>query len=460
MDAFVSRSKRKRSLCPENNPTSSSSTKVATYETTSIRENNPTRSTKIPTCESTTPREDTSPNSPDDDSTEFKLALLSSLHPSHDQQLLLDVLLSNEGSVDLASASLSSPASPPPKKKSSATGYQTTRKKALIQRGKTLHLYSSEDIEKHTPCTIIHNFLPAQEANELLKELLVEASTFERMTFKLFENVVQSPHTACFYVEGLEREQEQKTEYIYNGGRLTDVRQLTPTMQKVSPKVQEAVNTSIKTRIQTHYPHAQKLHHQSPHPWKPNAAVVNCYSGAAESVGWHSDQFTYLGPRPVIGSISLGVAREFRVRRIIPQDEETHSTPKPSTVQNPRKPKDSDTSGQISIHLPHNSLLIMHADMQESWKHSIVPALTIDPHPIAGNKRINVTYRHYKASLHPRYTPRCKCGVPCVLRVVQRKKENCGRYFWMCYVGNVPGKEGCGFFVWAEFDGHGEPVWG
>ncbi|CAG8976034.1 hypothetical protein HYALB_00007561 [Hymenoscyphus albidus] len=453
MDAFLSRSKRKRSPFPENNPT---------------------RSTKVPTCETTTPHEVTSPFSPDDESTDFKLALLSSLHPSHDQQLLLDVLLSNEGSVDLASASLSSPPSPPPKKKSSATGYQSSLssfvkppdhpepfgKKLLSKRGKTLHLYSSEDVEQHTPCTIIHNFLPTQEANELLKELLVEASTFERMTFKLFENVVQSPHTACFYVEGLEREREQKTEYIYNGGRLTDVRQLTPTMQKVSSKVQEAVNTAIQTRIQTHYPNAQKLHHQSPHPWKPNAAVVNCYSGAAESVGWHSDQFTYLGPRPVIGSVSLGVAREFRVRRIIPQDEDTHSNPKPETGESIRKTKeDSDAEGQISIHLPHNSLLVMHAEMQESWKHSIVPALTIDPHPISGNKRINVTYRDYKASLHPRYTPRCRCGVPCILRVVQRKKENWGRYFWMCYVGNVPGKEGCRIFVWAEFDGDGEPVW-
>ena len=41
------------------------------------------------------------------------------------------------------------------------------------------------------------------------------------MTFKLFDNVVQSPHTACFYVESLEELNRQKTEYIYNGGLLT-----------------------------------------------------------------------------------------------------------------------------------------------------------------------------------------------------------------------------------------------
>ena len=55
----------------------------------------------------------------------------------------------------------------------------------------------------------------------MLEELLEEAPTFERMTFKLFDNVVQSPHTACFYVEGMEELRRQKTEYIYNGGLLT-----------------------------------------------------------------------------------------------------------------------------------------------------------------------------------------------------------------------------------------------
>jgi hypothetical protein len=101
----------------------------------------------------------------------------------------------------------------------------------------------------------------------------------------------------------------------------------------------------------------------------------------------------------------------------------------------------------------------MHAEMQEEWKHSIHPAAAIDPHPVAGNYRINVTYRWYRESLHPRFTPKCSCGIPTVLRVVQRKSANVGRYFWMCHAGNVPGKDGCTFFRWAEFDDDGEPVW-
>ena len=112
------------------------------------------------------------------------------------------------------------------------------------------------------------------------------------------------------------------------------------------------------------------------------------------SVGYHSDQLTYLGPRAIIGSISLGVAREFRVRKVVARDNEESSNA-----------ARADTEGQIAIHLPHNSLLVMHAEMQEEWKHSIAPAQAIDPHPIAGNKRINITYRYYREPFHPKYGP-------------------------------------------------------
>lgn len=67
----------------------------------------------------------------------------------------------------------------------------------------------------------MHDFLPAQEAEGLLRELLLEAETFEKATFKLFDNVVQSPHSACFYVDSLEEQRRQRTEYVYNGSYLT-----------------------------------------------------------------------------------------------------------------------------------------------------------------------------------------------------------------------------------------------
>ncbi len=205
-----------------------------------------------------------------------------------------------------------------------------------------------------------------------------------------------------------------------------------------------AVNQEIARRIQTHYPDGKKLRYQSPKEWIPNAAFVNCYKGGSECVGYHSDQLTYLGPRAVIGSLSLGVAREFRVRKVVPRETDGDAAPgqQAPSQDHPR----ADVEGQIAIHLPHNSLLVMHAEMQEEWKHSIAPAQAIDPHPIAGNRRINITYRCYRDSFHPRFTPRCHCNVATVLRCVQRKKENWGRYFWMCYAGTTPGKEG--YVIW------------
>lgn len=402
------------------------------------------------------------PHGSQDNSTDFKLAVLASLHPDLGQEVLLDALLAADGSVDEASNHLlgvnKTPSPPKKQGRTSTVGYQSSlssftlkngltspSKKPLTRKGKTLHLYSPKDIEQHTPCSMIHNFLPKDLADALLNEILPETPTYTRDKFKLFDKVVESPHTMAFYVDSWDELHVQKTEYVYNGSYVSDVRKTLPVMLQVSSLVKEAVNKEIQRRIRDFYPDGKKLKYQSPEEWKPNSAFVNCYDGAKESVGYHSDQLTYLGPRAVIGSLSLGVAREFRVRKIVAHDDDNISR--------------ADDEGQIAIHLPHNSLLVMHAEMQEEWKHSIAPAQAIDPHPIAGNKRINITYRCYREELHPKYTPKCRCGIPCVLRCVQRKAENRGKYMWMCHANYSPGKEGCGFFEWAEFDEDGYPPW-
>ena len=174
----------------------------------------------------------------EEESTEIKLATLASLYPDQSQEVLLESLIAGNGSINIACEALRSSAKGRLPKKPSTIGTQmslapfrkpsdseegVTRKKGKIvtRKGQTLHLYSPGDIAEHTPCSIIHNFLPQEEADELLRELLQEASTFERQVFKLFDNVVQSPHSACFYVDSLEEQKRQKTEYLYNGSFLT-----------------------------------------------------------------------------------------------------------------------------------------------------------------------------------------------------------------------------------------------
>lgn len=149
-----------------------------------------------------------------EDSTEVKLALLASLSGCEDYDVLLETLLASEGHVSRASEILLGHISPPvelvskKRKASAALGYQSSlssfavgtpasAKKQLTKKGKTLHLYSPMDIAAHTPCSIIHNFLEKEQADALLHELLLEAPSYGRVTFKIFENTVTSPHTFC-----------------------------------------------------------------------------------------------------------------------------------------------------------------------------------------------------------------------------------------------------------------------
>lgn len=176
----------------------------------------------------------------EEESTDVKLATLASLYPSVTQESLLDSLIKADGSVTAVCEAFDASTYELSPKKGSAkgVGYQTSlatfrrsddgqsgsaskKPKRLTRKGQTLHLYTAEDIAAHTPCSIIHNFLPAAEATMLLKELLEAAPTFEKQVFKLFDNVVQSPHSACFYVDSLEEQTRQQTEYLYNGSFLT-----------------------------------------------------------------------------------------------------------------------------------------------------------------------------------------------------------------------------------------------
>lgn len=171
----------------------------------------------------------------EEESTDFKLALLASLHPAAEDAHLLEVLLASDGSVERASSSIAQSTSTPPRKRNAnaAVGYQSSlslyrlnpvsggpAKKPLIKKGKTLYLFSPEDIEQHTPCSIIHNFLPTQQANALLQQLLDEAPKYQSIAFQLFDRVVTSPHTFCFYVNSLAEAEEQKAEYIYDGRKI------------------------------------------------------------------------------------------------------------------------------------------------------------------------------------------------------------------------------------------------
>lgn len=97
-----------------------------------------------------------------------------------------------------------------------------------------------------------------------------------------------------------------------------------------------------------------------------NSVLGNLYRDGNDAMGWHSDDEPELGENPCIASVSLGSARDFRLRH--------------------RKRKDIDP---VTLQLEPGSLLIMEGRTQEYWQHSI-PRRRGKNSP---GERINLTFR-------------------------------------------------------------------
>ncbi|KAF9951620.1 hypothetical protein BGZ72_006910 [Mortierella alpina] len=292
-------------------------------------------------------------------------------------------------------------------------------------RPKPLVLYNPEDVAKHCPCTLIFNVLDKDLATRLLGVMLEDSETWNRNRWWLFERMVESPHKTSYFVD--QDVEDEVGQWTYNGKKQDAPRRFLPEMDEAKLVVRRIVNELRKSR--TIHPYEEQG------DWNCNVAAVNHYAHSKESVGWHADKLTYLGPRPTIASLTLGATRFFRIRKVVPDA------------------KHPDTAGQlISIALPHNSLCIMWPPMQEEWKHEVPPQATVTPHPISGTARINITYRLRREGFSPGDTPVCKCGVAMVLRCVFKNKANYGKYFYMCYgAGSQEGRT-CGEFHWVDME--------
>lgn len=378
----------------------------------------------------------------DEDDTEYKLAELKKITPDADLEMLLEVLLSCEGDLTMAKGVLEpsgdggEPASKPDETRTtsrpcgvnidtSTSPRVTTQitlkrflgsdnseanfkvnKHRLTQKGKTLHLYDPDDVQKLLPCTMHLSVFPKELANTILSFLMKDSESWPQNTFHLFDREVSSAHSTGIYTDNEDVFQNRVT-YTYNGSRMKNFRMFTDEMKAAKYIIEDIVNKEIKKRGLLPYQHPKK--------WQTDLALCNRYDGPASSVGFHSDQLTHLGPHCVIASISLGVTREFRL-----------------------KSRTNKEAGPISIHLPHNSLIIMHAGCQEDYKHSIMPSFgrPLDPHPISGGTRINITYRMYLEAFKEKNNPECECNKPMILRAVTNSSSSPNQtpfeYIWMC----------------------------
>jgi alkylated DNA repair dioxygenase AlkB len=91
-----------------------------------------------------------------------------------------------------------------------------------------------------------------------------------------------------------------------------------------------------------------------------NYCLLNCYRSGADSVGLHADDEPGMGP--VIGSLSLGATRTFRIRHN--KSKETRTFP-----------------------VGNGALVVMAGTMQQFWKHEIPKT----EQPVG--RRINLTFR-------------------------------------------------------------------
>ena len=114
-----------------------------------------------------------------------------------------------------------------------------------------------------------------------------------------------------------------------------------------------------------------------------NALLLRLYLDGADEIAWHTDGRTFLGPKPTIGSLSLGATANFEMRRMRnvwpsvgpPKDGE----PKDDGIDHSMPP--------MSFALADGDLIVMRGDTQAHWHHRVPKAKSRRP-------RININFRY------------------------------------------------------------------
>lgn len=175
------------------------------------------------------------------------------------------------------------------------------------------------------------SFLPAAEADRLLDRLL-ERVPWRQPRIHMFGREILSPRLAAWYGD-------PGACYTYSGLR-----------NEPLPWLEELAE--LRERLEAFTGAAF------------NSVLLNLYRDGGDSMGWHSDDEKELGPNPVIASLSLGVARRFRLR-----------------------PKKGRRAPGVDLDLGRGSLLVMAGETQHHWRHAVPKSAA------AAGPRINLTYR-------------------------------------------------------------------
>ena len=174
------------------------------------------------------------------------------------------------------------------------------------------------------------SLLSNQEADQLF-DILKTSIIWEKHKIKLYGEVHDVPRLTAWYGD-------PNKSYEYSGIKLK-----TRLWNAALLKIREKIETISKTKF--------------------NSVLLNLYRSGSDSVLWHSDDEPELGKNPVIGSLSLGEAREFQMKHKYNRD----------LKQN--------------ILLQHGSFLLMKGKTQHNWLHQIPKRKNLK------GERINLTFR-------------------------------------------------------------------
>lgn len=173
------------------------------------------------------------------------------------------------------------------------------------------------------------DFLSAKVAEQFYHRLLAETE-WSQEDITVFGRTYKTPRLSCWMGD-------EGTDYSYSH----------MTMQ---PMPWSNLVKEIKSAVEVGTGHSY------------NSVLINYYRDGRDSNGWHSDDELELGSQPVIASLSLGGARDFKLRH------KFHKELKHNILLTP------------------GSLLLMQGDTQKYWQHHV-------PKRAKADGRINLTFR-------------------------------------------------------------------
>lgn len=182
------------------------------------------------------------------------------------------------------------------------------------------------------PVLHIENFI--EDANKIHNEIM--NYPWKQDTIKIFGKTVLEPRKVIWFAP-------KDLEYSYSNKRHIPM-EMTPLLANIKNQIEE------------------KIFQEFQREFKFNSVFCNLYENGGNYIGWHSDDEKGLGE--IIASISLGAARDFKLRRN--SDKKTWT-----------------------YNLKNGDLLVMYGDCQKRFKHSLPKRKKIcEP-------RINLTYRWF-----------------------------------------------------------------